>query len=231
MMATIFELPPDVLAQARPVSADGAEQLTAQALERLQLEEGQGSDVEASLQRREGGASTCIACGLGVAGAPGFGSLEEQRLHFRTDWHRYNVKRRVTGLQPVSEEQFAALIDRDDAADVGSLSGSESGGSDAEEDALAPGSTGPQLNFVLPGGPRIVRGICWLVRLAFQGLGCGPASLKPIFIKLQTYVRSMYMVFCWHASCKPCTAPAPTSRPPPPSLLQTGSSARSGAAW
>ena len=34
----------------------------------------------------EGGA-TCIACGIGVT-SPGFSSAEEQRDHFKTDWHR-----------------------------------------------------------------------------------------------------------------------------------------------
>lgn len=35
---------------------------------------------------RESGA-TCLTCGIGV-GCPGFSSPQEQRQHFKTDWHR-----------------------------------------------------------------------------------------------------------------------------------------------
>lgn len=44
--------------------------------------------------------STCTACCLV------FTSPLEQKDHFRMDWHRYNLKRKVVELPPVSEEQF-----------------------------------------------------------------------------------------------------------------------------
>jgi pre-60S factor REI1 len=43
---------------------------------------------------------TCTACRLE------FATPVEQRDHFRMDWHRYNLKRKVVELPPVSEEQF-----------------------------------------------------------------------------------------------------------------------------
>ncbi|KAE9027018.1 hypothetical protein PR003_g11206 [Phytophthora rubi] len=43
---------------------------------------------------------TCTACRLE------FASPAEQKDHFRKDWHRYNLKRKVVELPPVSEEQF-----------------------------------------------------------------------------------------------------------------------------
>ncbi|CAI5738701.1 unnamed protein product [Peronospora destructor] len=43
---------------------------------------------------------TCTACRLE------FASPVEQKDHFRMDWHRYNLKRKVVELPPVSEEQF-----------------------------------------------------------------------------------------------------------------------------
>ncbi|KAL3674185.1 hypothetical protein V7S43_000145 [Phytophthora oleae] len=43
---------------------------------------------------------TCTACRLE------FPSPAEQKDHFRKDWHRYNLKRKVVELPPVSEEQF-----------------------------------------------------------------------------------------------------------------------------
>jgi len=43
---------------------------------------------------------TCTACRMA------FGSPDEQKDHFRMDWHRYNLKRKVVELPPVTEEQF-----------------------------------------------------------------------------------------------------------------------------
>ncbi|KAG7377126.1 hypothetical protein PHYBOEH_001120 [Phytophthora boehmeriae] len=43
---------------------------------------------------------TCTACRLE------FATPAEQKDHFRMDWHRYNLKRKVVELPPVTEEQF-----------------------------------------------------------------------------------------------------------------------------
>lgn len=43
---------------------------------------------------------TCTACRLE------FAAFNEQKEHFRADWHRYNLKRKVVELPPVTEEQF-----------------------------------------------------------------------------------------------------------------------------
>lgn len=50
-------------------------------------------------------AKGCNIC-LGVA----FADVDEQRAHFRTDWHRYNVKIRLSGGNPVTESAFAQLV-------------------------------------------------------------------------------------------------------------------------
>ncbi|ODQ67851.1 hypothetical protein NADFUDRAFT_80990 [Nadsonia fulvescens var. elongata DSM 6958] len=47
---------------------------------------------------------TCNTCGLA------FPTAELQRLHMKTDWHRYNLKRRVAGLPPITAEVFAEKI-------------------------------------------------------------------------------------------------------------------------
>ena len=52
------------------------------------------------------GARACNVC-LGAA----FLDVEEQRTHFRSDWHRYNVKIRLRGGNPISEVDFAKLVD------------------------------------------------------------------------------------------------------------------------
>ncbi|XP_055380006.1 cytoplasmic 60S subunit biogenesis factor ZNF622 [Condylostylus longicornis] len=43
---------------------------------------------------------TCISCGVK------FENSEIQRDHYKTDWHRYNLKRRVASLPPVTAQEF-----------------------------------------------------------------------------------------------------------------------------
>lgn len=52
------------------------------------------------------GSRACNIC-LGV----NFSDVDEQRTHFRSDWHRYNVKTRLNGGQAVSEDTFNQLIE------------------------------------------------------------------------------------------------------------------------
>lgn len=40
-----------------------------------------------------------------------FLDVNEQRAHFRSDWHRYNVKTRLNGGKTVSESAFAQLVE------------------------------------------------------------------------------------------------------------------------
>ncbi|CAE6402134.1 unnamed protein product [Rhizoctonia solani] len=78
-----------------------------------------------------GSTPSCTVC-LGA----NLSDVKEQRAHFRSDWHRYNVKIRLQDAshQPVSEEQFTKLVE--DLAE--SLSGSESStNSSSSEDAVS----------------------------------------------------------------------------------------------
>lgn len=49
------------------------------------------------------------ACNICLAAT--FLDVDEQRAHFRSDWHRYNVKTRLNGGNPVSEVAFGELVD------------------------------------------------------------------------------------------------------------------------
>ncbi|KAG7194356.1 uncharacterized protein KQ657_004568 [Scheffersomyces spartinae] len=49
-------------------------------------------------------AFTCNTCGIKFAGA------ELQRQHMKTEWHRYNLKRRVAELPSISSELFAEKV-------------------------------------------------------------------------------------------------------------------------
>lgn len=169
-LGTLFELPLSALGKA--VGA-GEPELTAASLQALQLEQQQSEPGTAAADDSSAAAAdaaaaaaaprgpTCIACGIGVGGAPGFASAEEQRHHFSLDWHRYNVKRRAARQPPVSEAAFAALVE-DEQQEVGSISGSESEDSEDEEEGGeggegrggGQGSTGPQFAFSTSGGCR-----------------------------------------------------------------------------
>ncbi|KAK0485648.1 C2H2 type zinc-finger-domain-containing protein [Armillaria novae-zelandiae] len=63
---------------------------------------------------------TCISCSIA------FLSAEEQRTHYRSDHHRYNMKRRVASLPPVSAAVFneKVLERRAETAVMSSLNGS-----------------------------------------------------------------------------------------------------------
>ncbi|KAJ8522738.1 hypothetical protein ONZ45_g717 [Pleurotus djamor] len=72
---------------------------------------------------------SCNIC-LGVV----FPDVDTQRNHFRSDWHRYNVKLRINGAQQVLEKDFAQLVDTLEDSLSGSESSSE--GSESESDAV-----------------------------------------------------------------------------------------------
>lgn len=52
------------------------------------------------------GSKSCNIC-LGAS----FTDVDDQRTHFRSDWHRYNVKLRLRGADVVTESQFASLVE------------------------------------------------------------------------------------------------------------------------
>ncbi|KAL2610192.1 hypothetical protein R1flu_028765 [Riccia fluitans] len=64
-----------------------------------------------------------------------FQSSDEQRSHFKADWHRLNVKRRVVGKEPISEDDFTKVAEgqwKGDNDDVSSISGSDSESDDPD---------------------------------------------------------------------------------------------------
>ncbi|KAJ7493452.1 hypothetical protein B0H11DRAFT_1858895 [Mycena galericulata] len=78
--------------------------------------------------------STTGSRACNVCNGATFIDVEEQRGHFRSDWHRYNVKTRLNGGQPVSELEFSKLVDG--LEDSISGSASEDSDSDYSDDAV-----------------------------------------------------------------------------------------------
>jgi len=52
----------------------------------------------------ESGSFTCISCLVA------FDSGDDQRNHYKTDWHRYNLKRKVAEMQPITQDEFAKRL-------------------------------------------------------------------------------------------------------------------------
>ena len=50
--------------------------------------------------------------GLTCHTAPGvaFATMDELKAHYRSDWHRYNLKRKVAGLPVVGKELFERVM-------------------------------------------------------------------------------------------------------------------------
>ncbi|KAI0820356.1 hypothetical protein BC628DRAFT_1467853 [Trametes gibbosa] len=74
-----------------------------------------------------GGSRACNIC-QGAA----FVDVDDQRAHFRSDWHRYNVKVRLNGTESVSEARFTQLVDGLEDSISGSASSSESESDDSD---------------------------------------------------------------------------------------------------
>ena len=102
----IQSLPANFFTEARTLG-QGSQQAPEPAPE--QVEADAHSTTAASAQWSETGA-TCIACGIGIS-STGFSSAAEQRQHFKTDWHRYNVRRRVEKKSPLAEAEFERIIE------------------------------------------------------------------------------------------------------------------------
>ena len=56
---------------------------------------------------------SCVAC------ATQFKGVAEHRAHYKSDWHRYNLKRKVAGLVPMPEHIFVAKRDAGKSAPSG----------------------------------------------------------------------------------------------------------------
>ncbi|SCU97456.1 LADA_0H06392g1_1 [Lachancea dasiensis] len=59
------------------------------------------------------------------------GSLDSRKEHYKTDYHRFNIKRKLSGLSPVSSTEFDIIAENDD---LESLSGSDSSSDSDGED-------------------------------------------------------------------------------------------------
>lgn len=76
-----------------------------------QTREASSSEGEQSVQpledsRGDGSALRCSLCSIAQ-----FESIGEQRAHFSSDWHRYNIKRNLAGKAPVQEQEWETMVE------------------------------------------------------------------------------------------------------------------------
>ncbi|WVF65785.1 hypothetical protein IAT40_000519 [Kwoniella sp. CBS 6097] len=89
------------------------------------------ADVPSSAPGPAAGAGAALSCQ--TCPNAGFDTVEEQRAHFKSDWHRYNAKAKLTG-RTVGQEEFDNMVEgvssiSGSGSDSGSTSGSSSGSS------------------------------------------------------------------------------------------------------
>lgn len=84
----------------------------------------QTTDATANESTTSGTQASCSLCGLK------FDNVQGQRSHLKTDFHHYNLKQKLNGLEPVTESRFEELVNNLDE----SISGSEQSDSEDEEE-------------------------------------------------------------------------------------------------
>ncbi|XP_015606848.1 ankyrin repeat and zinc finger domain-containing protein 1 [Cephus cinctus] len=72
-----------------------------------------------------------------------FEDQAKQRVHYKSDWHCYNLKQRLYGLKSISEDDFGLLADKDD---VSSTPGTESESENEEEMCTSDTGSSPNGN-------------------------------------------------------------------------------------
>lgn len=61
---------------------------------------------EVKQENSEAGGTGCVTCNI-----PSFVHVTIQREHFRSDLHKFNLKRKLAGQKPVSAEEFDKMLD------------------------------------------------------------------------------------------------------------------------
>lgn len=72
-------------------------------------EEDEEDDAHPTEKDENGIPSTALGCN--ICRADRFESIQEQRTHFSSDWHRYNVKRKMEDKSTVDHTQWEGLVD------------------------------------------------------------------------------------------------------------------------
>jgi len=75
-----------------------------------------------------------------------FENVDDQRLHYKLDWHRYNLKQSLAGKSAISEDQFDKILEDLEKDEDNEISGSEDEDDDEDEKSL---------NYILSRDPKV----------------------------------------------------------------------------
>jgi len=65
-----------------------------------------------------------------------FENVDDQRLHYKLDWHRYNLKQSLAGKNAISEDQFDNILEDLEKDEDNEISGSDDDSDDEEDKSL-----------------------------------------------------------------------------------------------
>jgi hypothetical protein len=142
----VFNLPVGIKATLRP--------FTVEHTARSVLEDSRPTEVSQILA-----GAVCTYCGE----IPNSDDVNAQRQHYKTDYHRFNIKRRLKNLQPVSEQDFEKLLEQLD--DNESISGSDTDSSEDDDEITTlmnktnvtePEATDTEVATTLKGSPYLL---------------------------------------------------------------------------
>lgn len=183
-LSTLFELPLDQFGAAASPDAAGVQELTATALQQLSLGAAGAATQEAAAAAPPPSGPTCIACGIGVGGAAGFASAEQQRRHF-------SLVRLCRALGAGRVRELARFRLQPRAPLVAAPSAASAGLAPLQREAARGGAAACERGRLQrPGGGRAGRGgpLPWSVTRSC----CPPASVR--------------------TECTCCLLPCPTDR-------------------
>ena len=107
----LFALPAPLLETLTPRNDISSRDLTQQS---QPIADGDGTtkiDEPSSRDPTIAPTSTTSGRSCNVCQGTSFSNVEGQRNHFRSDWHRYNVKLRLNGKDTVAESKFNQLVE------------------------------------------------------------------------------------------------------------------------
>ena len=95
---TVYDLPADILSTLTPKEDAEPEQ------ENIDTPSTTKEPSTEEKAESVAGSNACSLCGMK------FHTVEDQRSHVRSDLHGYNLKQRIRGAKPVSENDFEKLV-------------------------------------------------------------------------------------------------------------------------
>lgn len=107
----LFALPTPLLETLTPRNDISSRDLTKRSQPAADGDDTPKIDEPSSRDPAIASASTTSGRSCNVCQGASFANVDDQRNHFRSDWHRYNVKLRLNGKDAVAENEFARLVE------------------------------------------------------------------------------------------------------------------------